>query len=65
MCCRDQLQASQHVAPTPNRQPTSLPLIYLTTTWLKWGGGAWKDGTATFYAAHLGEFKRFPVPASS
>lgn len=41
----------------------NVALVYLTTLWLKWGGGAWRDGTATFYAAQLGEFKRFPTPA--
>ncbi len=40
----------------------NLALLYLTTTWLKWGGGMWQDGTATYYPARLAEFYRFPVP---
>lgn len=37
-------------------------LIYFTTTWAKWFGNLWKNGTATWYPARLNEFKRFPVP---
>jgi hypothetical protein len=40
----------------------NLALLYLTTTWLKWGGGMWQDGTATYYPARLAEFYKFPVP---
>lgn len=40
----------------------NLALIYLTTTWLKWGGGMWQNGTATYYPARLPEFYRFPYP---
>jgi len=47
----------------PQRLVTfNLALIYLTTTWLKWTGGMWQDGTATYYPARLAEFFRFPVP---
>ena len=38
-------------------------LLYLTTTWLKWGGHLWQNGTANWYPARLQEFHRFPVPA--
>ena len=37
-------------------------LLYLTTTWLKWGGHLWQNGTANWYPARLPEFYRFPVP---
>jgi len=40
----------------------NLALVYLTTTWLKWTGGMWQNGTATYYPARLAEFFRFPVP---
>ncbi len=40
----------------------NIALLYLTTTWLKWGGGLWQNGTATWYPARLAEFFRFPVP---
>lgn len=40
----------------------NVALLYLTTTWLKWGGGMWRNGTATYYPARLAEFYRFPVP---
>ncbi|MDR3691383.1 MAG: HTTM domain-containing protein [Fimbriimonas sp.] len=38
-------------------------LLYLTTTWTKWGGHLWQNGTANWYPARLAEFHRFPVPA--
>ncbi len=38
-------------------------LLYLTTTWAKWGGHLWQNGTANWYPARLAEFYRFPVPA--
>ena len=37
-------------------------LIYFTTTWAKWFGTLWKNGSATWYPARLHEFDRFPVP---
>jgi len=37
-------------------------LLYLTTTWAKWGGHLWQNGTANWYPARLPEFFRFPVP---
>ncbi|RYG28023.1 hypothetical protein EON81_29210, partial [bacterium] len=40
----------------------NVALLYFTTTWLKWFGGMWKDGTATWYPARLNEFDRFWVP---
>ena len=39
-----------------------LAVVYFMTVWLKWGGDLWRDGTATYYAGHLKEFDRFPVP---
>lgn len=41
----------------------NVALLYLTTTWLKYWGNLWVDGTATYYPARLAEFARFPVPA--
>ncbi len=41
----------------------NLALIYFTTTWAKWYGNLWKNGTATWYPARLNEFKRLPVPS--
>ncbi len=41
----------------------NLALIYFTTTWAKWYGTLWKNGTATWYPARLNEFKRLPVPS--
>ncbi|MCW5940118.1 MAG: HTTM domain-containing protein [Fimbriimonadaceae bacterium] len=38
-------------------------VVYLTTVWHKMVGTTWRDGTATWYPAHLREFERFPVPA--
>lgn len=40
----------------------NMAVLYLTTVWLKWQGPTWKNGTATWYTARLGEFERFPVP---
>jgi len=41
----------------------NLALCYFTTFWLKFGQGShWRDLTATYYAAHINEFQRFPVP---
>lgn len=40
----------------------NMALLYLTTVWLKWQGPTWKNGTATWYTARLGEFQRFPLP---
>jgi hypothetical protein len=40
----------------------NMALIYFTTTWLKWLGTLWKDGTATWFPARLAEFYRFPYP---
>ena len=37
-------------------------LLYLTTTWAKWGGHLWQNGTANWYPARLPEFYRFPIP---
>lgn len=39
-----------------------LAIVYLTTVWQKWGGELWRNGTATYYTQHLGEFERFPIP---
>jgi len=39
-----------------------LALVYLTTVYLKLQGFTWRDGTATWYAAQLPEFNRFPAP---
>jgi uncharacterized membrane protein YphA (DoxX/SURF4 family) len=47
----------------PQRFVTAnLAYIYFTTTWLKYGGTLWKDGTATYYPVRLSEFSRFWVP---
>jgi hypothetical protein len=40
----------------------NVALIYFTTTWLKWFGSLWRNGTATYYPSRLPEFYRFPVP---
>lgn len=41
----------------------NLALVYFTTFWHKFQGGShWRDLTATYYPAHLNEFKRFWVP---
>lgn len=40
-----------------------LAVVYFTTVWLKWFGSFWRDGTATWYPMHLGEFERFPLPS--
>ncbi|RYG37647.1 hypothetical protein EON81_06040 [bacterium] len=40
----------------------NVALLYFTTTWLKWFGTLWKNGTATWYPARLNEFDRFWVP---
>lgn len=40
-----------------------LAIVYFTTVWHKWFGDTWRDGTASYYAFHLHEFDRFPVPA--
>ena len=40
----------------------NMALIYFTTVWLKWGGHLWRNGTATWYPARLGEFERFWYP---
>jgi hypothetical protein len=38
-------------------------LVYFTTFWHKLGyGGLWRNMTATYYPAHIAEFKRFWVP---
>lgn len=48
----------------PQRMITfQLAIIYLMTAWLKATGNTWRDGTATYFPAHLHEFDRFPVPA--
>lgn len=39
-----------------------LAVVYFMTVWLKWGGDLWRNGTATYYAGHLKEFEKFPVP---
>ena len=41
----------------------NMALLYFTTTWLKWFGSLWRNGTATWYPNRLPEFYRFPVPA--
>jgi hypothetical protein len=41
----------------------NMALIYFTTTWLKWFGNLWKEGTATYFPAKLPEFFRFPYPS--
>ncbi len=40
-----------------------LAIVYFTTVWHKWFGDTWRDGTASYYAFHLHEFDRFPLPA--
>jgi HTTM domain len=40
-----------------------LSLMYLTAFLLKIQGATWLHGTALFYAYHLEELKRFPIPA--
>lgn len=40
----------------------NVALIYFTTVWLKYYGGLWRNGTATWFPARLAEFYRFPVP---
>ncbi|HSI73653.1 MAG TPA: HTTM domain-containing protein [Fimbriimonas sp.] len=40
----------------------NMALIYFTTTWLKWFGNLWKEGTATYFPGRLAEFFRFPYP---
>lgn len=37
-------------------------IIYFTSTWHKWTGHHWRDGTAVWYPLHLNEFDRFPMP---
>jgi len=39
-----------------------LSVLYISTFWWKAIGHTWLDGTATYYALHLGEFRHFPVP---
>jgi len=40
----------------------NVALLYFTTTWLKWFGTLWRNGSATWYPNRLPEFYRFPVP---
>lgn len=40
-----------------------IAVVYGTTFWHKMYGDFWRDGTATYYPAHLSEFDRFPLPA--
>lgn len=40
----------------------NVALLYLTTTWLKYWGNLWREGTATYFPAQLNEFHRFYVP---
>lgn len=41
----------------------NVALVYFTTFWHKFGfGDRWRDFTATYYPAHLNEFRKFPVP---
>ena len=40
-----------------------LALLYFTSFWWKLKGHAWLDGTALYYAMHLHEVRRFPLPS--
>ena len=40
----------------------NVAIIYFTTTWAKWFGTLWRNGTASWFPARLNEFKKFPVP---
>lgn len=40
-----------------------MAVMYGTTVWHKTLGAHWVDGTASWYAAQLSEFQRFPMPA--
>lgn len=40
----------------------NVALVYFTTVWLKYFGGYWRTGIATYFPARLAEFFRFPVP---
>lgn len=59
------------IAPTPvsvslwtQRLVTfNVALVYFTTVWLKYFGGHWRNGIATWFPARLAEFYRFPVPS--
>lgn len=42
---------------------TQLAICYFTTSWHKWYGNTWQNGTATWFPTGLHEFDRFPVPA--
>ncbi len=38
-------------------------LMYFTSFWAKSQGSHWMDGTALYYALHIEQLQRFPVPA--
>lgn len=41
----------------------NVAVLYFMTFWLKFGqGDMWRNFTATYYASHLGEFRRFWMP---
>jgi hypothetical protein len=40
-----------------------LALLYFTSFWWKLKGHTWLDGTALYYAMHLHEVRRFPLPS--
>jgi hypothetical protein len=37
-------------------------LVYFSSFWAKSRGSHWMDGTALYYALHVEQFQRFPVP---
>jgi Vitamin K-dependent gamma-carboxylase len=39
-----------------------LALVYVMSFWWKMKGHAWLDGSALYYATHLTEIQRFPLP---
>jgi uncharacterized membrane protein YphA (DoxX/SURF4 family) len=39
-----------------------ISLLYVSTFWWKMTGKTWISGTAVYYALHLSEFRRFPLP---
>lgn len=40
-----------------------IAVVYLASFLWKLKGAPWRDGTALYYVLHLGEIRRFPIPA--
>ena len=49
----------------PRMIQLQLSALYCITAYWKTVGLSWADGTAVYYALHLFEFRKFPVPESS